>query len=456
MFNILIVDDEQDIRDIISDTLNDEGYKTIEAHNVKSALEAISSNTFHLVILDIWLEGHYMDGIGLLRTIKRKYPCIPIIMISGHANTELAIQTIKLGAYDFIEKPFKTEKLLILVKRAIEAKQLANLNELLIEDTREMSIIGTSKAVTNLRNQLSTIANSNSRIIICGDIGVGKGFVAKIIHYNSKRVDRPFIHYRTANKSIEQVHTELFGDEQSKNSVLEIVNGGTLFIDEIANLAAITQEKLLDVVQNNILRKNSKVIELNIRFITSTSYDVKKLVEDGLFNKTLLLRLETTRLNIPPLSSRKQDIPYLAQYFCKKLVADFATKELSISDNAYSIMMSYNWPGNIRELHNVMERLIIIAQKQNLCEIDSRLISDELFGNKILSVDKENNFNNMIIEKNYKNAKDSFERYYIITQLKKFNHNVTRTADFIGMDRAALHRKMKILNIDSKERTHEF
>lgn len=444
MYNILIVDDEEDIREVISDTLSDEGYVTIKAHNVKSAMEVMSKYTLHLVILDIWLEGHHMDGIGLLRTIKKEQPNTPVIMISGHANTELAVQTIKLGAYDFIEKPFKAEKLLIVAKRAIEAKQLAHINELLVEDIKDLAIIGNSKIITSIRNQIPIISNSNSRVILQGDYGVGKSFIAKVIHYNSKRSSYPFIQYKTQNKSEEQILCELFDNHsQSKDAILEVVNGGTLLIDGIENLSLKMQEKLLHTIQSNTLEDDKAI---DIRFMGSTSTDLEELSARGLFNKTLLLRMSTVRLIIPPLSSRKQDIQPLAHYFCRSLSSDFASRECTLSDNAYSVMASYDWPGNTRQLRNTIEKLIILTQRCSVTEINSKMLSDELFGDRQPA---QTDLKTMVMSKDYREAKDLFERYYLKKQLDRFDNNITKTADFIGMDRAALHRKLKILGISN-------
>jgi two-component system, NtrC family, nitrogen regulation response regulator NtrX len=455
MFNILIIDDEQDIREIISDTLSDEGYKTLTAHNVKSAMDVINSNLLHLVILDIWLEGHHTDGIGLLRMIKKQQPNTPVIMISGHANTEIAVQTIKLGAYDFIEKPFKTERLLILTKHALEVKQLTNINALLQQNQRDEALIGNSKAIVDLRKKISNVANNNSRVLISGEIGVGKSVLAKMLHYNSKRADFPFVHLQTHGKNEEQLIDDLLGNpQQGKVSLLEIANGGTLFIDEVANLTTKVQEKLLAIVQNNVFVSGKHTLGLNVRFVTSTAKDLDWMVENKLFNKTLLLRLNTVRLHVPPLRERKQDIVVLTQYFCQKLSHDFAAQEYILSDSAYSLMMVYDWPGNIRQLHNVLEKLVLLSQKRGLKEIDKKMISNELFENEAEKADISSCMQNMtcnLSEKNYRDAKNNFERDYLKIQLERFDYNITKTADFIGMDRTALHRKLNSLGVVIKK-----
>lgn len=454
MYNVLIIDDEKDIREVVADILSDEGYSVVKAHNVKSAMEVVANHTLDLVILDMWLEGHHMDGIGLLRTIKKEQSNTPVIMISGHANVELAVQTVKLGAYDFIEKPFKAEKLLIMARRAIEARQLTNMNAMLVENARELLVVGASKAMVNLRNQVPLVAANNSRVLLSGESGVGKSFIAKAIHYHSKRSQLPFVQYKTHNKTNEQIFEELFYGVDNKASALEMVNGGTLFIDEIANLSVKTQETLLNVIQSDaVLNKHHKKIPLNVRFISSTLKNLEELTQNGMFNKTLLQRLNTVHLNIPPLVLRKQDIPVLAQHFCKKFASDFAIREYTLSDKAYSVMMAYHWPGNTRQLRNTIEKLIILAQKEDLVEIDSNVVSEELFGIRSNSQNVgHDGIHDSVIDQNYRDAKDNFERFYLRKQLKKFDYNITRTADFIGMDRAALHRKLKMLGIHA---THE-
>ncbi len=448
MSSVLIIDDEYDIRELIADTLIDEGYTAITAHNIETALHKLATTSPKVVVLDIWLEGNHMDGIGLLRDIKKRYPTLPVIMISGHANTEIAVQTIKLGAYDFIEKPFKSDRLLILVKRAIEAKQLSDVNNLLRYDFQETHLIGNSKAIATIREQIKTSASSNSRVIIIGESGVGKGVLARSIHNLSKRCYQPFIHVRTYNKNSELIEQELFSGENYDQGVsaLERANGGTLFIEEIANLPMKLQLRLLDVVQNGFIHKNGEKISLDIRFITSSSNNIEYLLSIGELNETLYSRLSTVNFFIPALRDRKQDIELLSEYFCKKLANEFASSNPVISDSAYSLMMAYDWPGNIRQLRNAIERLLILANKQNKKEITSEMLSYEIL-NSANHFYSNLSATTSLIDKNYKDAKRMFEKEYLKAQLLKFNGNIARTAGFIGMDRAALHRKLKVLQL---------
>lgn len=450
MATILIIDDEEDIRNIISDTLIDEGYKAITADNVKSATQCLENIIPDVIVLDIWLEGNHMDGIGLLRTIKKQHPNIPIIMISGHANNEIAVQTIKLGAYDFIEKPFKSNRLLILIKNALETKQLIDVNQSLRDYYDKDTIIGVSKAIINIREQIKSISSGNSRVLINGEIGTGKGTLARIIHNTSRRNNKSFFLLKTFNKAEDKISNELFGNaELNITSCFEKYNGGTIFIDEICNLSQTQQQKLLDIIQNNVIVKNNNKVEIDVRFLVATTKNLQILLEEGKFSKALLTRLSTVVVNLPSLRERKHDIQILSEFFCKQLSDEFDAGKCIISDNGYSIMIGYDWPGNVRQLRNVIEKLMMVAYKKGLKEITAEMISNEILESiKDSSSNISIGFGVHMIDKNYKEAKKMFEREYLKIQLLRFDGNIAKTALFINMDRAALHRKLKSLGLN--------
>jgi len=441
MVNILIVDDERDIRDLLSDALKDEHYNVFTANNVSSAITALEQNDFHVVILDIWLEGQNMDGIGLLRTIKKQYPSVPVIMISGHANTEIAVQTIKLGAYDFIEKPFKTSRLLILVKRALEMRQLLDVTSSLQQPyLKDPILMGNSKAILEIRDFIRNNSLSNSRILIRGEMGVGKGVFARTIHQHSKRKEGHFIHF-VARSKVHNRNLELSEVANSNNALLK-ANEGTLFIDEISNLDLHTQKSLLGVLRSGKI--GNQVFDG--RILASTSKDLKKLAEEGLFLEDLFSRLSTTTLLIPPLRERKQDIKPLSEHFFQFLAQELHIKHIEVADSIYSAILAHDWPGNIRQLKNTIERLLILAIRNGSSQIDLSMLEGEM-----LSVADETysrlSASMEIVNQNYRDARTDFEKKYLTVQLLRFGGNVSKTAEFIGLDRTALHKKLKFMKL---------
>ncbi len=449
MVNILVVDDKPDILELIGHIISDEKHDAICARSVKEALLQLEQFAIDLVILDIWLEGHYMDGIGLLKVIKAKYPVVPVIMISGHASLEVAIQTVKLGAYDFIEKPFKSEKLLILIKRALETKALIEANSSLQKNAQQevigAELLGASKSIKFLRDHVKTVATCNSRIILEGEHGTGKSAVAKTIHSLSRRFDRPFITLRTYNKTQEEIHNELFGSRSSK-SLLEQAQDGTLFIEELANIHPEIQVQIADVIQHSSFLKNGARVNLDVRFIAASTKNLKESVEAGTIHGTFYSRLNTVTLTIPPLRDRKQDIQPLSEYFIRHLGYEIHVNGCFISDEAYSMLLTFSWLGNIRQLKNTIEGLLILAQKLGVSEI-----SPEMLPQEILCMTEHGGVDDIpahFIDKQYKEAKMFFEAAYLRLQLMRFNGNVAKTAAFIGMDRTALHRKIKCLSLE--------
>lgn len=452
MARILIVDDEADIRGLLSDILQDEGYRTVTASNAAAALQIVKEEQLNLVVLDIWLEGQEHDGIGVLKRIKTIHPNLPVIMISGHGNIETAVQTIKIGAYDFIEKPFKTEKLLIMVKRAMELSLLAQENKELKELNQVThEIIGKSKAIEHIIDEVKLVAPTNSRILIVGEHGTGKEVLARMIHNLSNRKNKPFSTLHAANISEHNIEEVLFGIDDLKNfsvGLLEKSNGGTLFIDEISEMPLRVQAKFLKVIQENHFQKigNSKQIPVDVRIITATSKDLLEQIELGSLNQSLYYRLNVVPLRLPPLRERKEDIMQLFDYFTEVFSKALGTTKITLSDEVMAIFEIYNWPGNIRQLKNVIEWLMIIHGKK------SKIITTDLLPDYLLGKNRgENNALNLISNdislKSLRDARTFFEKEYLKTQLERFSGNISKTAEFVGMERTALHRKLRALKI---------
>lgn len=437
---ILVIDDNADIRDLVVDILRDEGYSTKTAYNVESALHELNADLLpKLVILDIWLDGHHMDGIGLLKTIKKMYSNIPILMISGHANIEIAASTIKLGAYDFLEKPFKAERLIISVKRAIESSKLLEANAAM--RGQDLEILGASRFALNLREKAKAIANSNSRVLIKGESGVGKDTLAKYLHTFSPRAYNEFITCNPRSLSEEALNKQLFSGNAS---LIQRADGGTIFFHEILDIPLSIQIKLLEIMQS---AKGN-----DIRFIAATEGDCEAAVQEGRLNNSFYLRIAVQHIEILPLRERQQDIPVLAQHYLTKCNNNFMRKNYTFSDDAIAQMLSYSWPGNLRELHNVINSCAIhyaIAYHNRLEQINLEQGSFTILAEDIRKriMIQEPNYALDMLNMNYKEAKKLFEKQYLKVIIAKFGGNIARTAQFIGMDRAALHRKIKLLKI---------
>lgn len=434
MDKILIIDDETDIRDLISDVLVDEGYKVICASNAKEALTSFQEESPDAVILDIWLEGSEFDGIGVLKRFKQLKQEIPVIMISGHGNIETAVDTIKFGAYDFIEKPFKEEKLLILLKRALEATTLARENIKLKEEQGiNCEIIGSSKYANTLRETAKILATNNSRILITGDQGTGKELFARYVHKHSERAKKPFVKVYANNITDENAELELFGTDTAKSyksGLVELANGGVLYIDEVAELPKVAQNLLLKFLQEGKYCKigSEKIHQSDARLISSTSKSI-----DESFNKSLYYRLTVANIELQPLNKHREDIVEYINKFSK----------INFSQEALSALMMYDWSGNIRQLKNMLELVSMLHSKKKI--VDLMDLPSEISG--ICGVDNPTIANDFIA-KPLKVAKDMFEKEYLEAQLKKFSGNISKTAEFVGMERTALHRKLKSLGIN--------
>ena len=443
---ILIVDDNADIRNIINELIIDAGYKTRIAANYNQALEEIDKKLPDVAILDVKLDKGDNDGIELLSHIKTKDKDVPVIIISGHANIEMAVKSLHEGAFEFIEKPFDQERLLNFVKRAVENYNLKKQNK--EYETKLFSsyeLIGNSKNILNIKDQISKISVTESRVFINGPSGSGKELIARKIHKLSKRNKNPFVVLNGALLDANKYELELFGEEMENGSIsygaLEKANNGTLLIDQISEIPLDIQSKILRVLTDQKFKRvnGSNDIKVNVRLICSSSKDLKKEIEVGNFREDLFHRLNVFEINIDPLSQRISDIPLLIKYFSKKIAENYNINELEIEgDNSY--ILNHEWHGNVRELRNLIERIAILQPDTK--EKVSNIIKESL---------KNINFNDHVAENTLsvplKEAREKFEKEYLTMQLKKFNGNISKTANFVGMERTALHRKLKGLGI---------
>ena len=443
---ILIIDDNSDIRNIINDLITDAGFKTRLAANYDQALNEIDKKLPDVAIIDVKLDKGDNDGLELLSHIKKKNKDIPVIIITGHANVEMAIKALKAGAFEFIEKPFNQERLLNFINRAVENINLKNKNKE-FEDKLFYSydLIGDSDNTNTIKDQISKISISESRIFIFGPTGSGKELIARKIHKESKRKKGPFIILNGALLDIKKYELELFGEEKNNGSIsygaLEKSTGGILLIDEISEIPLETQSKILRVLIDQKFKRINGVhdINVNVRIICSTSKDIKKEIEFGNFREDLYHRLNVFEINIEPLKNRISDIPNLIEYFSEKISSNYNLKKLNIdSNNKY--LLHYDWPGNVRELRNLIERIAILSPDSD--EMISNIIKESL-----KTPDITNTFSENSLSVPLKEARENFEKEYLTTQLRKFNGNISKTADFVGMERSALHRKLKGLGI---------
>ena len=443
---ILIVDDNVDIRNILNDLILDAGYKTRLAANYNQALTEIDKKIPDVAILDVKLDKGDNDGIELLTHIKSKNKDVPVIIISGHANIEMAVSSLKHGAFEFIEKPFDQTRLINFIKRAVENLKLKEENKEF--ENRLFSsyeLIGNSKNISNIKDQIEKISVSESRIFINGPSGSGKELVARKIHKNSKRNKNPFIILNGALLDSEKYELELFGEEKSNGSIsygaLEKANKGTLLIDQVSEIPLDIQSKILRVLIDQKFKRlnGNNDINVDVRLICSSSKDLKDEIKIGNFREDLFHRLNVFEINISPLSERISDIPLLINYFSKKICETYNIKELDIDENN-SYILNHSWHGNVRELRNLIERIAILQPTTK--EKVSNIIKESLkFGN----YDEKISENRLSVP--LKEAREKFEKEYLTMQLKKFNGNISKTADFVGMERSALHRKLKGLGI---------
>ncbi|MET0545092.1 MAG: sigma-54 dependent transcriptional regulator [Caulobacterales bacterium] len=450
MADILIVDDEQDIRDLVAGILTDEGYTVRTAADADSALEALRGRTPSLVILDVWLTGSRVDGLELLSIMKEIDPYLPILVISGHGTIETAVAAIRQGAYDFLEKPFTAERLLLVVERALENARLKRENnQLRIQSSKRDELIGTSGAVAQLRMAIDRLAPTNSRVLISGPPGAGKELLARLTHERSPRASAPFVIVTAASMEPERLELELFGEEgpsgrPSKIGLFEQAHNGTLFLDEVADMPLVSQNKILRVLVDQRFRRvgGDTDLQVNVRVIASTSRDLMQEIAAGRFREDLFHRLNVVPLRAPSLGERREDIPDLIAYFVGRLSEGSGLPARIFSSEAIAALQVAEWPGNVRQLRNVIERILILAGGDMSHPITLEMLAEANGGGS--NGDKMQT----TIALPLRDAREHFEREYLAVQIMRFGGNVSRTAAFIGMERSALHRKLKSLGVE--------
>lgn len=452
--DILIVDDEADIRELVSGILQDENYTTRTARNSDEALAAVVSKRPGLVFLDIWLQGSRLDGLQLLDAIKQEHPELPVVMISGHGNIETAVAAIKRGAYDFIEKPFKADRLVLVAERALETSRLRReIRQLRQGAPAAVELIGRSAAVNQLRQTIAKVAPTNSRILIVGPSGSGKEHTARMIHQASARTDGPFVVINAAAITPERMEAELFGidlsagSEQRKSGALEEAHGGTLFIDDVADLPHETQNKILRVLVDQTFQRvgGSKKIAVDARIISSTSRNLESEIQSGRFREDLYHRLSVVPVRVPPLAERRDDIPELVQYFMQQIAGSTGLPRRKIGDDAMAVLQSHDWPGNVRQLRNNIERVMILAGGAPESVVDASMLPPDV-GSMVPNLPNGQG-GEQLMGLALREAREVFEREYLVAQINRFGGNISRTAEFVGMERSALHRKLKALGI---------
>ncbi len=449
--DILVVDDEHDIRELVAGVLEDEGYETRTAADSDATLEAIATRRPSLVLLDVWLQGSRLDGLELLDEIKRRDPSLPVLVISGHGNLDTAVAAIRRGASDFIEKPFEAERLLLLVARATETERLRReVASLRVSAGRESDLTGSSGAINGVRATLKRVAATGSRVLIMGPAGVGKEVAARLLHGWSNRVQAPFVIVSAARMTPERVEEELFGVEEGGDLVrpglLEQAHGGTLFLDEIADMPVATQARILRVLTDQSFSRigGTRIVKVDVRVVSATSRDLAHEITEGRFREDLYYRLNVVPVLIPALSERREDIPALVEHFMAHYAAERRVPTPEIAPDAMVALQSYDWPGNVRQLRNVVERTIILAPGDRIGRIDLDLLPAEVLGEQ---GDIGGGGGGAIMGAPLREARETFEREYLRVQIRRFSGNISRTASFIGMERSALHRKLKLLGI---------
>jgi two-component system nitrogen regulation response regulator NtrX len=457
--DILIVDDEADIRLLLAGVLKDEGYETREAADSAGALEAIARRRPSLVLLDIWLQGSALDGMQLLSLVKRDHPNLPVVMISGHGNVETAVAAIKEGAYDFIEKPFKADRLLLVIARAIEAMRLKRENdELRQRSGSDAELIGNCSIVAQLRQAIERVAPTGSRVLITGPAGSGKEVAARMLHRLSRRIDGPFVALNCATMHPDRLETELFGHEESdergpaKIGTLEQAHGGTLLLDEVSDMPIETQGKIVRVLQEQTFNRvgGNRRVEVDVRVIASTNRDLAQEIVQGRFRQDLYYRLNVVPLRVPSLKERREDIPLLAQFLMGRAAELSGVPARRFGEDALAVLQTYDWPGNVRQLRNVIDWLLIMAPGDHNEPIVARMMPPEIAGETSATLGAFGNGEIMSLP--LREARELFERHYLDAQVARFGGNISRTAAFIGMERSALHRKLRALGIVTNDR----
>ncbi|HUF86313.1 MAG TPA: sigma-54 dependent transcriptional regulator [Thermohalobaculum sp.] len=455
MADVLIVDDEADIRELIADVLKDEGHSPRVAHDADSAFAAIEAAPPDLIILDIWLQGSRMDGIEILKSVKRDNPGIPVVIISGHGNIEVAVAAVQQGAYDFIEKPFNMDQLLVVVERALEASRLRRENaRFKAAEAQACNPVGSSPAMNALRTKLQRVARGGSRVLLTGGPGTGKEVAARYIHQHSDRRDKPFVVVNAASIEADRMEETLFGREHADRpvqpGVFERAHGGTLFIDEVGDMPYGTQSKILRVLVDQAFNRlnGTATVRVDVRVISASNRDLQREIREGRFREDLYHRLNVVPIELPPLGRRREDIPELAHLFLEMFACEQGLPRRSLSEGAIAALQTREWPGNVRQLRNLMEQVLILGGDGPVIE------AEELPG-----LAGGNGANHglagvmgMVASLPLRDARELFEREYLIAQINRFGGNISRTASFVGMERSALHRKLKMLSVMTTSR----
>ncbi|MFN9580652.1 MAG: sigma-54-dependent transcriptional regulator [Novosphingobium sp.] len=453
--DILIVDDERDIRDLVAGVLSDEGYECRTAGDSNTALEMIDQRRPSLVLLDVWLHGSPMDGLEVLDAIKAREPDLPVIIFSGHGNIDTAVSAIGRGAMDFIEKPFEAERLLLLVARATETERLRRENARLREGfVTADEFTGNSSAINQVRATLKRVANTGSRLLISGPAGAGKEVAARLLHSWSPRTDHAFVTVNSARITPERFEQELFGEESGgklvRAGLLELADGGTLYLDEVADMPLSTQARILRVLteQSFVRVGGNRQIRVDVRVVSSTARDLETEIAERRFREDLFYRLNVVPVTIPSLAERRDDIPALVDHFFARFAADQGVSPPEVTSEAMAALQSYEWPGNVRQLRNLVERTIILTPREKLERIEAEMLPGELLGGRI----NGDSSISALMGVPLREARENFEREYLRVQIRRFSGNISRTAAFIGMERSALHRKLKLLGmVDRRE-----
>lgn len=450
--DILVVDDEADIRDLVAGVLEDEGYTARTAADSDSALAAIADRRPSLVLLDVFLKGSRLDGLDLLDEIKRRDPTQPVLVISGHGNLDTAVTAIRRGASDFIEKPFEAQRLLHLVSRATETERLRAENETLkAQYGLDEQLSGTSSAINHVRATLKRVAPTGSRVLISGPAGVGKEVAARMLHSWSPRANAPFVVVSAARMTPERVEEELFGSERVDGTItpglLERAHGGTLFLDEIADMPITTQGKILRVLTDQSFTRvgGQRQVKVDVRVLSSSARTLTDEIDAGRFREDFYYRLNVVPVFIPALSERREDIPMLVEHFIARYSAGRRVPTPDVAPDAMVALQAYDWPGNVRQLRNIMERTIILAPGDRMSRIDVDMLPSEIVNDPASG--QGNSPSSAIMGAPLREAREAFEREYLRVQIRRFSGNISRTAHFIGMERSALHRKLKILGM---------
>ena len=450
---VLIVDDEADIRELIGGILEDEGYVVRSADSADAALDAIRARKPDLVLLDVWLQGSRLDGLEILGVLQGMDDMMPVILISGHGTIETAVTALKRGAYDFLEKPFKSERLLMLIQRALELSRLRRENQRLRQRmVADDEMIGTSAAMTYLRAQIEKVAPMNSRVMIHGPAGSGKEVIARMLHAQSARADNPFVVIAAAGIAPERMESELFGEEApdgrpTKLGVFERAHNGTLLLDEVAEMPLDTQTKILRVLVDQRFRRlgGTSAVEVDVRVISSTGRDLRDLIQAGGFREDLFHRLNVVPLRAPPLAERRDDLPLLVEHFVTRISESSGVPRRVFSDEAMAALQAAPWPGNVRQLRNLVERMLILAPGNPAEPITTEALS--LDGAGVGELAERTGLHHLVALP-LREARELFEREYLSAQVTRFGGNISRTASFIGMERSALHRKLKSLGVE--------